>query len=69
MELLKEAVPAVTSVAVFVNPSNPGMMPYLRAARAVADVLHVRVQTVEVRTPDDFEGAFNAISSPPCWPR
>jgi ABC-type uncharacterized transport system substrate-binding protein len=62
VELLKEAVPAVTSVAVFVNPSNRGMMPYLRAARAVADVLRVRVQSVEVRTPDDFEGAFNAIA-------
>jgi len=62
VELLKEAVPAVTSVAVFVNPSNPGMMPYLRAVQAVADVLRVRVQTVEVRTPDDFERAFNAIA-------
>jgi putative tryptophan/tyrosine transport system substrate-binding protein len=59
--LLKEAVPAVTSVGVFVNPSNPGGQPYLRAARGVGQTLAVRVQALEVRTLADFEGVFAAI--------
>jgi ABC-type uncharacterized transport system substrate-binding protein len=62
VELLKEAVPAATSVAVFGNPSNLGAAPYFRAARVVGQALGVLVQTVEVRTPDDFEGAFAAIA-------
>jgi putative ABC transport system substrate-binding protein len=62
VELLKEAVPAVASVGVYVNPSNPGGAPYLRAARVVGQALGVRVQTLEVRSPDDFEGSFAAIA-------
>jgi len=62
VDLLKEAVPVVTSVAVFVNPGNPGGAPYARAVRAAADALHVKVQVLEVRSPDDFDGAFTAIA-------
>jgi putative ABC transport system substrate-binding protein len=59
--LLKDAVPTVTSVAVFRNPANEGGTFYLRSTRAAGQVLGVRVQDVEVRTPDDFEGAFAAV--------
>jgi putative ABC transport system substrate-binding protein len=62
VELLKEAVPAVTSLAVFMNPGNPGGVPYVRQVRAVAEALHLKVQVLEVRSPDDFEGAFAAIA-------
>jgi putative tryptophan/tyrosine transport system substrate-binding protein len=61
VELLKEAVPAVMSVAVFTNPGNPGGEPYLRATRAVGQALRVRVQNIEVRAPEDFDTAFKAI--------
>jgi hypothetical protein len=37
VELLKEAVPAVTSLALFQNPSNPGTVPYTRRVQAVAE--------------------------------
>jgi putative ABC transport system substrate-binding protein len=62
VELLKEAVPAVTSLAVFINPGNPGGVPYVRLVRAVAEALRLKVQVLEVRSPDDFEGAFAAIA-------
>lgn len=62
VELLKEAVPAVTSLAVFVNPSNPGGVPYVRQVRTVAEALRLKVQVLEVQSPDDFEGAFAAIT-------
>jgi putative tryptophan/tyrosine transport system substrate-binding protein len=62
VELLKEAVPAVGSVAVLVNPGNPGGVPYVRAVRVTGQALGVRVQAVEIRTPDDLDGAFAAIA-------
>jgi putative ABC transport system substrate-binding protein len=62
VELLKEAVPAVTSLALFQNPSNPGTVPYTRRVQAVAEALRLKVQVLEVRNPDDFDGAFAAIA-------
>jgi putative ABC transport system substrate-binding protein len=62
VELLKEAVPAVTSLALFQNPGNPGAVPYARRVQAVAEALRLKVQVLEVRNPDDFEGAFAAIA-------
>ena len=51
----------MTSLAVFQNPGNPGAVPYIRHVRAVAEALRFKVQVVEVRSADDFEGAFAAI--------
>ena len=62
VELLKEAVPTATSLAVFINPGNPGGVPYVRQVRAVAEALRLKVQVLEVRNPDDFDGAFAAIA-------
>jgi ABC-type uncharacterized transport system substrate-binding protein len=62
VELLKEAVPSVTSVAVFINPGNQGAAPYVRQARAVAEALRLKVQVLEVQSPNDFEGALAAIA-------
>lgn len=62
VELLKEAVPPVTSLAVFVNAGNPGGAPYVRQVRAVGEALRLKVQVLEVRSPDDFEGALAAIA-------
>jgi len=62
VDLLKEAVPAVTSLAVFMNPGNPGGVPYVRQVRVVAEALRLKVQVLEVQSPDDFEKAFAAIT-------
>src|SRR5574342_34112 len=62
VELLKDAVPAVTSLAVFINPGNQGAAPYVRQVRAVAEALRLKVQVLEVRSPNDFEGALAAIA-------
>ena len=61
VELLKEALPAVTRLALFVNPGNPGAASYARQVQEVAEALRLKVQVLEVRRPDDFEGAFAAI--------
>jgi ABC-type uncharacterized transport system substrate-binding protein len=58
MELLKEAVPSLSRVAILTNPANPTHVPRLRAAAATAQKLGVRSESVEARTPGELEKAF-----------
>jgi putative tryptophan/tyrosine transport system substrate-binding protein len=60
LELLKETVPGLSRVAVFWNPPNPASGPILKELEAAAQALEVEVQRLEVRIPEDFEGAFQA---------
>jgi putative ABC transport system substrate-binding protein len=61
-ELLKEAVPKVSRMAVLWNPATPGNALALREAENAARALGVEPQVLEARSPDDFEGAFAAMS-------
>ncbi len=63
LEILKEAVPAVSRIAAFWNPANPITAPYLHATKAAAQALGVELHVLEVRTLNDFEGAFAAATS------
>ncbi len=58
LELLKEALPGVSRVAVLWNAANPGNVIILRGVQAAAQTLGVTLQTREVRGPDDFAAAF-----------
>jgi putative ABC transport system substrate-binding protein len=58
LELLKEIVPGLSRVAVFWNQPNPAYGPDLKVLEAAAPRLGVELQRLEVRTPEDFEGAF-----------
>jgi putative tryptophan/tyrosine transport system substrate-binding protein len=57
LELLKEALPGVTRVAVFLGDQR-----WLKALEHTAQELGVELHPVEVRGPDDFERAFRAIA-------
>ena len=60
LQLLKEAAPGVTRVAVLWNPDHPdGEFP---ATQAAGRSLGVHVQSLEVRGRDDFVGAFAAAT-------
>ncbi|HEV2055927.1 MAG TPA: ABC transporter substrate-binding protein [Methylomirabilota bacterium] len=61
LQMLKEVVPKASRVAVLWNPANPGNAPQLREAEAAARTLGVRLQPVEARDPNDFDGAFAAM--------
>jgi putative ABC transport system substrate-binding protein len=61
-QLLKEAVPHVSRVAVLYNPENPAVAPTLRGAQAAARSLAVEVQIVETRRPNELGRAFSAIA-------
>ena len=58
LELLKEAVPRLTRVAVLWDPATAPTQP--KAAEVAARSLRLRLQPLEARTPGDFEGAFRA---------
>ena len=58
LELLKEAVPGVTRVAVLATAGSPYTGPFLRERESLARALGVQLQVVEVRDPSKFEQAF-----------
>ena len=63
LELLKEAVPAVTRVAILANPTNPSYALQLQETQVAAQALGVHLHVVEVQSPDEFENAFAAMTS------
>ncbi len=63
LQLLKEAVLRLRSVALFTNPSNEAAAPLVTLVRADAVSLDLQVQVVEVVGKGDFEAAFAAIRS------
>jgi putative ABC transport system substrate-binding protein len=60
LELLKRIVPGLVRVAVFWNPPNPAYGPILKELEAAARTLGLTLQRLEVRIPEDFEGAFQS---------
>jgi putative tryptophan/tyrosine transport system substrate-binding protein len=58
LEILKDAVPGLKSVAMLWNAADLGMTLRYRASEDAARVLGFKVQTLGVREPDDFEQAF-----------
>jgi len=62
LELLKEAFPGVTRVAVLLEVASPIKLTVLRALEPMGQELGVTLQLVEVHGPDDFERAFSAIA-------
>ncbi len=61
LELLKEAVPGLSRVAVVWDPATPSHGPGLKAVEAAGRTLGLRLQTVPVRSATEFDGAFSAI--------
>lgn len=62
LELLKEAVPKISRVAVLANPEHPGEKRELEETRAAARSLGLTLPYVEVKNSTEFDKAFDAIS-------
>src|SRR5262252_7662052 len=64
LELLKEAVPGMSRVAVLLNPTNPGQTPATwPGMEDAARALGLTLSRIEVRGADEFERAFAAIAT------
>ena len=63
LELLQQAVPGISRVALLFKPdaSPRGTKDYLDAAERAARTLGLRLQLVEARHPDDFDRAFSEM--------
>ena len=62
LELLKETVPKFARVAFLWSPSNQSAADILKETETVARYLWVGIQSLEVKGPDDIEGAFRAAT-------
>ena len=62
LQLLKEAVPKLSRVAVLSHPTNPQHARSVREAEVAARSLKLRLQTLEARAPSEFAGAFSAAT-------
>ena len=62
LQLLKEVVPKASRVAVLWNAANPANAAAWSATEAAARALGVTLRSHEVRSANDFEGAFARIA-------
>jgi putative ABC transport system substrate-binding protein len=60
LELLKEFLPRLARVAVLWNAANPYSALVFKETQAAGSILGIAVQSLEVRAPEDFDGAFEA---------
>ena len=61
LELLKQAVPGVSRVAVLVNPTRSTAGAVLKGLEGAARTLKVKLQVLEARDPQAIDGAFAAM--------
>jgi ABC-type uncharacterized transport system substrate-binding protein len=62
VELIKEAIPTLTRVAVFVDPANPSHPIALAAMQRAARELEVELVPIEVKERDDIAAAIAAAT-------
>ena len=62
LELLKEAFPDVSPVAVLSNPKDPISGPILQEVETAARALAVKLQLFEVRDPKEFDSALSGMT-------
>ena len=62
LELLKETVPRLSRVAVFTSPGSGDHAQILKELNLAAGPLGVQLQHLDIRSPKDFETAFQAAT-------
>jgi putative tryptophan/tyrosine transport system substrate-binding protein len=62
LELLKEILPGLSRVAVVWNAANPYSALVFKETEHAAQALRIQVQSLEVRSPGDLDGALEAAT-------
>jgi putative ABC transport system substrate-binding protein len=65
LELLREAVPSATIVALLINPTNPNAETQSRNLQAAALKLGLQVRVLQASTERDFDAAFGKLRELP----
>ena len=61
LQLLKEAIPRLTRVAVLWNPDTPPHAKMVQDLKAAAPSLSIELSVVGARTPEELDAAFSAV--------
>jgi putative tryptophan/tyrosine transport system substrate-binding protein len=61
LEILHEATPQATRIGVFWNPTTPSHEPALKAVRAAAEILGVRLHEAPTRRIEDYDDAIASM--------
>jgi len=61
LQLLREVLPALSHVAMFVNSLNPFHVSSMKQARAAAQAMGIKLQLHDIRKSEDLDDAFAAI--------
>ncbi|MGC2825588.1 MAG: ABC transporter substrate-binding protein [Pseudolabrys sp.] len=61
LQLLREVVPALSHVAMFINSLNPFHVSSMRQARDAAQTMGIKLQLHDIRKSEDLDDAFAAI--------
>jgi putative tryptophan/tyrosine transport system substrate-binding protein len=62
MELLREIKPAMTAIALLVNPNNRNAEPQIKDTEVAAQTLGLRLHVLKAGSPDDLDAAFAALA-------
>jgi putative ABC transport system substrate-binding protein len=62
LQLLKEIVPQTSRVTFLWDAANPDSELYLKTLESAARALHMRLQSLKVRSPEEFEGALASVA-------
>ena len=62
LEILKQALPRVSRIAMLFNADNPGHLLVVRETERASTQLGLQLQTLGVRGPGDLPGAFQAVA-------
>jgi putative ABC transport system substrate-binding protein len=62
LELLREIVPAATTVAVLTNPNNPNSNDHLNDVQTVARATKQKIATAAARNEDEIKAAFSSFA-------
>jgi ABC-type uncharacterized transport system substrate-binding protein len=62
VELIKEAIPTLTRVAVFINPANSSHLIVVAAMQDTAGALGIELVPIEVRARDDITAAIATVA-------
>ncbi len=63
LQILKDAIPSVSRVALLWNPDNSSNVAILRELQKAAPLFHMTLVQIEARTVDDFNSVFAQLSS------
>ena len=62
LQLLKEVVPRIRRVGILWNPANEGNAVTWQDTQTVAQRIGLKLQSIEVRTPGDFDKGFETLT-------